>query len=387
MDQKTAMLSEEGCLRRRERLWEALPASVQWVLIADPRHVNYLSGFWVNSVSFSFGERGFLYLERGGETILLCDNFTLAAAIGQPFVDSSVVEPWYDHKHAVPNRDHVLFKALEQIRDRLRPATGLLETEWLPIGALEAAGQASAACTTDQISLGSLLRRLRRKKEPDEIELLRRAIRAGEAGQRRGRELVRPGISEFALYREIQSAALEELGFPAVVYGDFRAASPDRPTAGGPPTEYVLQEGDSFISDFSVVVSGYRGDFTATMAVGAPTKGHRRLLELCRAALASGEKTLNPGASARDVYRAVAAPFVAAGQPEIFPHHAGHGMGLGHPEAPAFVPISDEILDAGEVVTLEPGAYVEGIGGVRIEHNYLINRKGCERLSHHNVEL
>jgi Xaa-Pro aminopeptidase len=356
-------------------------------LIADPRHVNYLSGFWVNPVSFSCCERGLLYLERGRETVLLCDNFTLAAAIGRPFVDRSVVEPWYDHKHAVPNRDHVLFKALEQIRDRLRPATGLLETEWLPIGALEATGQASAACTTDQISLGSLLRRLRRKKEPDEIELLRRAIRAGEAGQRRGRDLVRPGISEFALYRQIQSAALEELGFPAVVYGDFRAASPDRPTAGGPPTEYVLQEGDTFISDFSVVVSGYRGDFTATMAVGAPTKGHRGLLKLCRAALSSGEKALNPGASARDVYRAVAAPFVAAGQPEIFPHHAGHGMGLGHPEAPAFVPSSDEVLDAGEVVTLEPGAYVEGIGGVRIEHNYLINRKGCERLSHHDVEL
>ncbi|MFN2147012.1 MAG: aminopeptidase P family N-terminal domain-containing protein, partial [Anaerolineales bacterium] len=200
--------------------------SVQWVLIADPRHVNYLSGFWVNSVSFSFGERGLLYLERGGDTILLCDNFTLAAAIGRPFVDRSVVEPWYDHKHAVPNRDHVLFKALEQIRDRLRPATGLLETEWLPIGALEATGQASAAGNTDQISLGSLLRRLRRKKEPDEIELLRCAIRAGEAGQQRGRELVRPGISEFALYREIQSAAMEELGFPAVVYGDFRATSP-----------------------------------------------------------------------------------------------------------------------------------------------------------------
>jgi Xaa-Pro aminopeptidase len=252
---------------------------------------------------------------------------------------------------------------------------------------LEATGQASAACTTDQISLGSLLRRLRRKKEPDEIELLRCAIRAGEAGQRRGRELIRPGISEFALYREIQSAAQEELGSPAVVYGDFRAASPDRPRAGGLPTEYVLQEGDTFISDFSVVVSGYRGDFTATMAVGAPTKGHQGLLKLCRAALASGEEALNPGASAREVYRAVAAPFVAAGRPEVFPHHAGHGMGLGHPEAPAFVPGSDEILDAGEVVTLEPGAYVEGIGGVRIEHNYLINRNGCERLSHHNVEL
>jgi Xaa-Pro aminopeptidase len=381
------MLSEEGCHRRRERLWEALSPGVEWVLIADPRHVNYLSGFWVNPVSFSSGERGLLYLERGGETVLLCDNFSLACAIGRPFVDLVIAEPWYDQKHAVPNRDHVLFKALQRIQDRLRPASGLLETEWLPLGALEAIGWAPAAHTGNRLSLGSLLRKLRRRKDLDELELLRRSIHAGEAGQRRARELVRPGISELQLYREIQSAVLEELGFPALVYGDFRASSPGLPNVGGPPTGYLLQEGDTFINDFSVVVSGYRGDFTATMAVGTPTRDQRELLELCRAALASGETALKPGAGAREVYRAVAEPFAAAGRPRIFPHHAGHGLGLGHPEAPAFVPDSDETLCSGEVVTLEPGAYVEGVGGIRIEHNYLISEDGYERLSHHSLEL
>src|SRR4030042_1467394 len=139
------MLSEEGCRGRRTRLWEALPREVQWVLVADPRHVNYLSGFWVNPVSFSSGERGFLYLERDGEAILLCDNFTLKSAIGGAFVDRTIVEPWYDHRHGVPNRDQVLFRALERIRDRFRPASGLLEAEWLPLGALEALGWPAAA--------------------------------------------------------------------------------------------------------------------------------------------------------------------------------------------------------------------------------------------------
>jgi Xaa-Pro aminopeptidase len=83
----------------------------------------------------------------------------------------------------------------------------------------------------------------------------------------------------------------------------------------------------------------------------------------------------------------VAAPFAAAGRPGLFPHHAGHGLGLGHPEAPAFVPESDEALSEGEVVTLEPGAYAEGVGGVRIEHNYLITRDGFERLTNHSLEL
>ena len=385
------MLSEEGCRGRKTRLWEALPREVQWVLIADPRHVNYLCGFWVNPVSFSSGERGFLYLERDGEAVLLCDNFTLKSAIGGAFVDRQVVEPWYDHRHGVPNRDHVLFRALERIRDRLRPASGLLEAEWLPLGALEALGWPAAASPaagpTPRPSLGSLLRDLRRRKDPDELELLRRSMRAGEAGHRRARELVRPGIGELELYREIQSAALEELGSPALVYGDFRATHPALPKAGGLPTDYRLREGDSFLCDFSVVVAGYRGDFTATLAVGAPTAAQRELHSLCRAALSSGEEALTPGAACREVYQAVAGVFAAAGRPEAFPHHAGHGIGLGHPEAPAFVPESEETLGSGDVVTLEPGIYVEGIGGVRIEHNYLVTPTGYERLTRHSLEL
>jgi Xaa-Pro aminopeptidase len=263
----------------------------------------------------------------------------------------------------------------------------LVETEWLPLGAYQAIGQAPPPERPGQPSLGSLLRELRRRKDPDELEILRRCIRAGEAGQRQGRELVAPGIGELELYREVQSAALAELGRPALVYGDFRAASPSFPNAGGPPTDYVLRAGDTFILDFSVVLAGYRGDFTSTIAVGEPTKGQRELLDLCRAALAAGEVALKPGARGREVYQAVAAPFAAAGRSDIFPYHAGHGLGLGHPEAPAFVPESDEVLSAGEVVTLEPGAYVEGIGGVRIEHNYRITEGGCERLSRHATEL
>jgi len=383
------MLSERGCRDRRERLWEALPQQVEWVLIADPRHVNYLSGFWVNPLSHSCGERGLLFLERDGEAVLLCDNFALGAALGEPHVDRTIAEPWYDQQHGVPNRDHVLFKALQQILPRLRPGRGRVEAEWLPVGALEAIGLPAPGDSppADGLTLGTLLRDLRRRKDPDEIELVRRSIRAGEAGQCRARELVRPGISEFELFREIQSAALAELGFSAPLYGDFRATSPGRPGAGGPPTEHVLQAGDIFVCDFSVVVAGYRGDFTASIAAGTPTEGQRALFELCRAAMNAGEAALRPGVTGREVHEAVAAPFAAAGRAGAFPHHAGHGLGLGHPEAPSFVAKSDEVLRAGEVVTLEPGAYVQGIGGLRIEHNYRITDAGYERLTDHSLEL
>jgi Xaa-Pro aminopeptidase len=86
------------------------------------------------------------------------------------------------------------------------------------------------------------------------------------------------------------------------------------------------------------------------------------------------------------VYGAVRGVFEKAGVADAFPHHAGHGLGVMHPEAPFIVRRSDETLLAGDVVTLEPGLYVPG-GGLRIEHNYLIEETGYERLSNHTIAL
>ncbi len=377
------MLTLEGCRNRQMRMWAALPEHVEWVLVADPRHVNYLCGFWVNPVSLSAGERGFLYLERDGETVLMTDSFTPGSAAQHPFVDRLITEPWYDRLHAAPNRDHVLFDALRHISARLHPRAGLMEAEWVPAGAFPSLGVGFERVPADGMSLGSLLRSLRRRKEPDEIELLLRCIRAGEAGHRRGREVVAPGVSELEIYREVQSAAIETLGEVGIVYGDFRATTPSMPKAGGPPTDYVLKRGDTFILDYSVVLSGYRGDFTNTLVAGHPTPEQQLIMDACRAGIESGERALCAGAVASEVYQSVNAPLAAAGWP--LRSHAGHGLGLGHPEAPAFVSESDEVLERNDVVTLEPAAYVDGVGGVRIEHNYLVTESGFERLTHHAI--
>jgi Xaa-Pro aminopeptidase len=105
------------------------------------------------------------------------------------------------------------------------------------------------------------------------------------------------------------------------------------------------------------------------------------------AAQRSGETVLKAGNKARDVFHAVNKPILEAGLADKFAHHAGHGIGLAHPEAPILVPESDDVLLAGDVVTLEPGLYVEGISGIRIEHNYLITDAGYERLSNHVISL
>jgi Xaa-Pro aminopeptidase len=164
--------------------------------------------------------------------------------------------------------------------------------------------------------------------------------------------------------------------------------SPGPERRGGPPTDRVLEPGDMLILDYSVVLGGYRSDFTNTLVVGRPPGAdQRRLYDLCVQALAAGEKELRAGAACLTVYQAVRGVFDRAGVAEHFPHHAGHGLGLTHPEAPYFVRAADETLRAGDVVTLEPGLYITGVGGIRIEHNYLVTDRGFERLSNHEIAL
>lgn len=391
------MLTQAGCLARRKRLWTALPEEVEWVLIADRRHVHYFSNFWVNPLSFSAGERAWLLLERHGKATLLGDNFTLRSRSRDPYIDDEVMVRWYDHRHSVINRDHALVEACSRIADRLFGHPGVVEAEWLPVGAFEMLGldQESHSVTKerriqarrDPVDLGTLIRSLRRQKEDDEIALLKECARAAEAGHMRARQIVRPGVTELEVYREVVAAVTTAAGQAVQVYGDFRACTPTHPKQGGLPTNYQLAAGDLFVLDFSVVIDGYRCDFTNTLAVGEPTAQQRHLYDVVMAALASGEQALRPGAKARDVFDAVERPIRDAGLADHFGHHAGHGIGLAHPEPPILVPESDDILLAGDVVTLEPGLYVEGIGGIRNEHNYWITGEGFERLSHHALTL
>src|SRR5205085_11530939 len=135
----------------------------------------------------------------------------------------------------------------------------------------------------------ALLHRLRRQKDPDEIALLERCMRATDAGHAWARAHVRPGMTELDVYRGVNAACIQDAGQPVVVYGDF-AVSPGPERRGGGPTERVLQPGDLFILDYSVVIGGYRSDFTNTLVVDRePTADQKRLYDLCVQAMAAGE--------------------------------------------------------------------------------------------------
>ncbi|HIE96061.1 MAG TPA: aminopeptidase P family protein [Planctomycetes bacterium] len=385
------MLTAEGCLQRRKNFWARVPTGVDWVLIGDARHVQYFSNFRINPISFSADQRCLLLLQRSGSATLLADNFVRRTAVTDPVVDDEIIIPWYTHKKSVTNRDHALLTALEECRDRWSTTSGRVEAEG--VTQVVAAAVAETALPLpmngpDQslVSVGTLIRELRRQKLPDEIELLKRCMSACDAGHAAVFTAATAGATELDVYLAIQRASELAAGCACVVYGDFRATNAEVHKAGGLPTEYVLRDGDLFIADYSVVIHGYRSDFTNTIAVGDPTDDQLRQFEACRDALLAAESVLKAGIRASDVYDAASAVLLKRGYPALA-HHCGHGLGMEHPEPPILVSESDDVLLDGDVITLEPGLYIEGVGGMRFEHNYVVRPNGAERLSNHQIGL
>lgn len=363
------MLTAEGCRQRRQRLWHRLDPKPEadYLLLADPIHLNYLANFFVDPFSLGAGFRGYLLVRSDGHAKLIHDN-RLPKSVELAHAEERQVVKWYDGQS--PGKGPRQLAPLESVNPR---GAGLRIHDRV--------GDPYAS------TLVNTLAALRRRKDPDEIDLLRRCMRVTEGGHAWARAHVKPGMTELDVYCGVNTACIQAAGQPAVVYGDF-AVSPGPERRGGPPTGRVLEPGDLFILDYSVVLHGYRSDFTNTLVVGRePTADQRRLFDLCVQAMAAGEKELRAGVYCQTVYDAVRDVFERAGVAEHFPHHAGHGLGLTHPEAPFLVRHSDETLQAGDVVTLEPGLYVSGVGGLRIEHNYLITANGYERLSSHTIAL
>lgn len=363
------MLTAEGCRQRRQRLWQQLdpPPETDYLLLADPLHLMYLANFFVDPFSLGAGSRGYLLLRNDGHAKLIHDN-RLPKSVEEAHVEDRRIVMWYDGQS--PTRGPRQLAPLEAVN----PTGHGLRVH-------DRVGDPYAPAIIRTVA------EMRRRKDPDEIALLRRCMQVTEAGHAWARAHVKPGMSELDVYCGMNTACIQAAGHAVIVYGDFRVCpGPER--RGGAPTQQILAPGDMLILDYSVVIGGYRSDFTNTLVVGKkPNADQQHLFALCTEAMAGGEKELRAGTACLTVYQAVRGVFEKAGVAEQFPHHAGHGLGLSHPEPPYIVRHATETLLAGDVVTLEPGIYVQGIGGLRIENNYLITATGYDRLSNHTISL
>ncbi len=236
------------------------------------------------------------------------------------------------------------------------------------------------------VATTGLVEGLRRVKEPEELDRIREAARLADEGLAYILEKVHPGIAERELAIMLEShlrlQGAEAVSFPAIVAAAERSALPH-----AHPSDRVVEAGRFLLFDLGCIVDGYCSDLTRTVVVGHADDRHREIYDLVAQAQQAGLDALAPGRTGAEVDKAARDVIDGAGHGEAFGHSLGHGVGIEIHEAPTLRSTSADVMAAGQVVTVEPGIYLPGWGGVRIEDLTVVTADGQETLSCSPKEL
>jgi len=351
-------------------------------VISGKKEVYYFTGFITQRLILP----SYLFLRVGDEPVLLTGS-TEKGLAEQTFGGRIVVYENYKlEERMIAYPDFVASQAEPLAREYLAGVRRLGVDAWsLPYTLYKALIRGAGG--PELVDVSHRILSMRSVKHDDELALIRRSCELADRAYGLARSLVTPGRSEVEVYSEIHKELSRAVGTFQYFAGDF--VSGERTLEiGGPPTARVISGGEPFIFDLWVTTLEYWSDTCRTYAVGgSPGEGLRRLHSTVLRAMESGVEALRPGVTGGRVYDAIRSVFKEAGYGEYFPHHAGHGIGLDGQEPPFFIPGSREALRPGMVVTLEPGLYVPGTGGVRVENNFLVTEDGAELLTRAPTDL
>jgi Xaa-Pro aminopeptidase len=328
-------------------------------LVTDLTNVRYLTGFTGTNGACICGVEtrlfltDFRYTERaaaeveGWETVTVKDDWLsgIAAHLAGRFGFED---------------DHVSVRLLERLRGKL--ADGV-----------------------EPVAVGGAVEELRRVKDEGELAAIAAAAELVDGMWRWSLEAGFGGRTEREVARAVE-ARIRELGaepsFPVIV-----AAGPNGALPHAEPGERPIGDGELVVFDMGAKLDGYCSDGTRTFAVGEPGERTREVYEIVRAAQAQALAAIATGRGGEELDGVAREAIDAAGYGERFGHGLGHGVGLEVHEAPRLSPRSEDVLSSGEVVTVEPGIYLPGELGVRIEDLVVVGESGCRNLSGMQKEL
>ena len=331
-------------------------------LILDLKNIRYLTGFT--------GSDGALVVGAGKPVLLVDGRYTTQA------------------RKQAPGTRVVLY------RDKV---SGIAEA--LSAGGVEHVGFEPAVATVELLSslrrkskqvrwkpLQRELGAIRAVKDPGEITQIRRAIRiaAGALGSTLGR--IRPGVCERDIAVELEYT-MRSMGAEAPAFDTIIASGPNSALPHARPGSRKIRPGDFVVIDYGAVWRGYHSDETCTFAVGSAGRRHERIYAVVKEAHDRALEAVRPGVACRDVDAAARGVIEKAGYGPLFSHGTGHGVGLDVHEAPRLSTLSDAVLEKGMVITIEPGIYLPGFGGVRIEDTVLVEKGGARVLTEFSKEL
>ncbi|MBR6164848.1 MAG: aminopeptidase P family protein [Clostridia bacterium] len=259
------------------------------------------------------------------------------------------------------------------------------ETNYLSVDAYEKM-RAALGEEISCVPLDGAPQKLRQVKTPAEVMIIRKACDITSEAFRAILPKIREGMTEKELQIELDFTMLR-LGADRLAFDTIVASGENGSLPHAIPGPRTIQRGDMITLDFGAKVGNYCADMTRTVAFGQPSDEMRRIYDtvlraqtMCEDALAAGKKCFDIDKLARDYID-------ARGYAGRFGHGLGHSVGIDIHEEPRLSPVCQEILKAGVVITVEPGVYVPGVGGVRIENTCLVKENGCDPLTTADKQL
>lgn len=222
---------------------------------------------------------------------------------------------------------------------------------------------------------------LRSAKDAEELGAMRRAVQIAQAALEAVLPRIRPGISEREVATELTLELYRAGSDPELPFAPIVASGPNSAMPHAIPGDRQLESGDLLILDWGASVQGYFSDLTRTFAVGATDPELERIHRVVLQANEAGRAAVRAGAECATVDRAARSVIESAGYGEAFPHRTGHGLGLEAHEPPYIRGDNRRTLAPGMTFTVEPGVYLPGRGGVRVEDNVVVTDSGGESLS------
>lgn len=380
------MLNLDNCRERQQRLLKVMEEDqIDLAVITNPKTVYYFSGVLVNAAL----PQVFL-LGSSGKTVLLTDANVIEPE-KKPKAAADKVETYRFHsmerENIATNWSQDVAAMVKTTGQEFLPSGGVLGLEFdsAPFAVSEAAREVARGGPKN---LTPAIDQMRRQKDPDEIQCMRRAVNLVEAGLAAVKARLEPGMTEFRAYSIYYEAMVANAGTSVVLAGDF-ATGLRGIKGGGPPTPRRVNMGDLYIFDTFPIFQGYMCDFTRTFVVGRPTQIQQDAWGHVMEAHEIARRTIKPGVPAKEVYEAIKThldKFEAA--EGSFWHHAGHGVGMNGWELPWLTPGGEETILDREVLAVEPGLYADAMqGGIRLEHNYLVTPEGVTALDRFPMDL
>ena len=236
------------------------------------------------------------------------------------------------------------------------------------------------------VPVSGLIETLRMIKDEAEVEIIKTAVAIADAAFEHIVGYIRPGISERDVANELEffmrKQGASSSSFDTIVASGYRSALPH-----GVASSKRIEKGDLVTLDYGAYYQGYCSDITRTVAVGEPKAELKKIYGIVKEAQRLGVEGIQAGMSGKEADALTRDYITAQGYGEYFGHSTGHGIGLEIHEGPSLSVKNDAKLEAGMVVTVEPGIYLSGLGGVRIEDDVVIKKDGNEVLTHADKDL